>query len=68
MGNVDRIIRAIVGAGLIIIGPISNTLHVTLVIQAVLGFIGAFALLSALFSYCIFYDITGSNTLPKPKD
>ncbi len=65
MGTADRIIRIIVGVGLLVLGPLTEIIQITTTVRIALGAIGLFALISALTSYCLFYDITGANTLGK---
>lgn len=63
MGNLDRTIRIIVGVALLVIGPVSNVFGLTPVLVIALGVIGAFAILSAIFAYCVLYEFIDTNTL-----
>ncbi|MBD3669825.1 MAG: DUF2892 domain-containing protein [Gammaproteobacteria bacterium] len=65
MGTVDRTIRLLVGVILLTIGPATNLIELTPISEILLGVIGGFAVVSALFSYCLFYDLTGANTMSK---
>ena len=62
MSNHDRSLRTIVGIMLLIIGPATNILELSLVLEIVLGIIGIFAILSAVFAYCVLYEFTDINT------
>ncbi len=55
-GNVDRIIRVIVGLGLlslVVIGP-----------QTLWGLVGLVPLLTGIFGFCPAYKLLGMNTCP----
>ena len=62
MNNLDRAMRIIVGVTLISIGPVLNLFDLTMILVIALGVIGAFAILSALFAYCVLYDLTDIDT------
>ena len=62
MSNLDRSLRTIVGMTLLIIGPATNILELSLVLEIVLGIIGIFAILSAVFAYCVLYEFTDIDT------
>jgi len=68
MNIIDRIARAIVGSALIFLGPVSEIVTTDEVSTFILGAVGAIALISSFFSYCILYEMTGFNTLKRPKD
>jgi hypothetical protein len=68
MGSLDRLIRTIVGVTLLILGPFSEILEITLLAEIVMTMVGIFALLSASMAYCFIYDIAGINTLGKKGD
>lgn len=68
MGNLDRIIRIIVGITLLILGPLTEILEITIIAKIFMSFVGVFALLSAIFSYCVIYDMANINTLGKKHD
>jgi hypothetical protein len=55
-GNVDRIIRVIVGLGLlslVVVGP-----------QTLWGLVGLVPLLTGIFGFCPAYKLLGLNTCP----
>jgi hypothetical protein len=55
-GNLDRIIRVIVGLGLlslVVIGP-----------QSMWGLVGLVPLLTGIFGFCPAYKLLGMNTCP----
>ncbi len=57
VGTIDRILRIIVGLGLLsltVIGP-----------QTPWGLVGLIPLATALFSYCPAYTLLGINTCPR---
>ena len=62
MGNLDRSIRITVGIILWIIGPATNLVALSPVLEIVLAVIGTFAILSALFAYCLLYEFTDIDT------
>jgi len=63
MGGVDRALRVLAGSTLLMLGPLSDELMVTdMFSNVILSVMGAVALISALFSYCVLYDATGFNT------
>jgi hypothetical protein len=62
MGNLDRTIRIIVGVTLLIIGPVTNIFELTTILVIALGVIGTFAILSAIFAYCVLYEFTDIDT------
>ena len=62
MGTLDRVIRVIVGIALLIIGPATDLLDLVPVLEVILGVMGVFAILSAVFSYCLLYELTDTNT------
>lgn len=58
-GNIDRIIRVIIGLALlsiVVIGP-----------KSLFGLIGLVPLLTGLFGFCPLYKILGLNTCPLNK-
>jgi len=67
MNTIDRITRAIVGTVLLFLGPVSEIITTDEISTFLMGAIGATALISSLFSYCILYEVTGFNTLKNPK-
>lgn len=62
MGTLDRSIRVIVGLTLWIIGPATNLFVLNNILEMMLAVIGTFAILSAMFAYCLLYEFTGTNT------
>ncbi|MEJ2142631.1 MAG: DUF2892 domain-containing protein [Gammaproteobacteria bacterium] len=62
MGNLDRSIRIMVGIALWVVGPATNLVVLDEVLEITLAVIGTFAILSALFAYCVLYEFTGSDT------
>ena len=62
MGVLDRAVRLIVGAALLVTGPATNLLELANVLEIILGVMGVFAILSAIFAYCFLYEFTDSNT------
>ena len=62
MGSLDRFLRVIAGIILLGLGPFTDILSLPTIFEVVLTVIGIFAILSALFSYCLLYELTGSNT------
>jgi len=65
MSNPDRAFRAVVGLTLLTLGPIGKVLTHDTVSLALLGIVGTLALLSAIFSYCFLYEVTGFGTARK---
>jgi len=62
MSITDRSIRIFVGTSLLLIGPLTNIIDTDTISNIILGVLGATAVLSGTFAYCILYDITGFNT------
>ena len=62
MGTVDRAIRIIVGSTLLILGPLTNIFDTDTMSNIILSVLGATAILSGTFAYCVLYEITGFNT------
>ncbi|MDH5324489.1 MAG: DUF2892 domain-containing protein [Gammaproteobacteria bacterium] len=62
MNSLDRLFRATVGATLLAIGPVFQLLTNDMLSLAILGVIGSVAVLSAVFSYCFLYEVTGFST------
>ena len=63
MNSWDRAARAVVGVTLLILGPIAEIITTDSLSTMLLGALGAIALISSLFSYCILYEMTGFGTL-----
>lgn len=65
MGKLDRIIRLIIGATLLLVGPLANPFELPSILVTAIAIPGVIAILSGIFSYCFLYEFTGSNTLDK---
>ena len=65
MGTMDRIVRTLVGTTLLVIGPLTDLVTTDMLSNVILGGMGAVALLSAVFSYCFLYVVTGFDTCSK---
>ena len=65
MGMLDRTARTLAGSSLLIIGPFTDLVKTDMLSNVILTGMAAVALLSAVFSYCIFYEVTGFDTTPK---
>ena len=63
MSNLDRAFRAIIGLTLLTLGPVSGFITTDGLSTLILGIIGTIAVTSALFSYCLLYEVTGFCTL-----
>jgi len=63
MNNLDRGFRIIIGLSLILLGPVFEIITSDELSTVILTVIGSMAIISALFSYCILYDVTGIRTL-----
>lgn len=68
MNNWDRAGRAAIGVTLLTLGPVAEVVTADGLSTLLLGAVGATALISALFSYCILYEISGFSTLITPRD
>lgn len=62
MGPLDRTIRTVVGLTLLTAGPVTQFITPDKLSNILMGIVGSLALLSAIFSYCILYDVTGFGT------
>lgn len=62
MGTLDRGLRILVGIILWIIGPATNLVVLNNLLEVTLTIIGTFAILSAVFAYCLLYEFTGTDT------
>lgn len=58
LGVYDRLLRAGMGAALVVFGFFVEGVHV------VAFFVAGFCFFEALFSWCIFYSAIGKNTCP----
>lgn len=65
MSTPDRAIRAVVGVTLWTVGPVLELVTQDELSNILLGIVGTLALVSALLSYCILYDITGFGAARK---
>ena len=65
MSTLDRFARATIGTTLIFLGPVAELVTTDQISTFIMGAVGAIALISALFSYCILYEMTGFCTLKK---
>lgn len=62
MSNLDRAIRIAVGITLLVIGPATNLVVLNMALEIILAVIGIFAILSAVFAYCLLYEFTDIDT------
>jgi hypothetical protein len=62
MSNLDRAIRTVVGVTLLTLGPVTELITPDRLSSVLMGIVGTLALVSAFFSYCILYDVTGFGT------
>jgi hypothetical protein len=67
MSTGDRLVRTLVGSTLLVLGPLTNVLVLDTLSSTLLGVLGTTAILSALFSYCFLYEVTGFCTLKDPE-
>ena len=65
MSNPDRALRTVVGLSLLTLGPIGKVITHDTMSLVLLGIVGTLALVSAIFSYCVLYEVTGLNTARK---
>jgi len=63
MNHWDRGLRAIAGSSLLILGPVTEYITSDSISVIIMGVLGSVALTSAIFSYCILYEVTGLNTI-----
>lgn len=63
MGTVDRVVRTLAGVTCLILGPATGFLSTGVLSNAILGMLGLFAIASAMFAYCVLYEIAGFCTL-----
>ena len=62
MSTLDRVIRTLIGSTLIIVGPVTGMLTADTLSVVLLGGLGALAIMSAIFSYCFLYEVSGIST------
>ena len=67
MSNLDRIIRTVVGLTLLTAGPVMEFITPDKLSSILMGIVGSLALVSALTSYCILYDVTGFGSGKEPE-
>ena len=65
MNNLDRAARAVIGSTLLILGPVTEYITTDTTSGIIMGVLGSVALMSAFFSYCILYEVTGFDTMNK---
>ena len=65
MGTMDRVARTMVGSTLLAVGPLTNLLPTDTMSNIILSSLATVALLSAAFSYCVLYEVTGFDTCGK---
>ena len=65
MSNPDRAIRTVVGLSLLALGPVGKVITHDTMSLVLLGIVGTLALFSAIFSYCVLYEVTGFGTAKK---
>lgn len=63
MGKADRALRTVVGLTLLFLGPVTEFVTTDELSGMLMGMVGSLALISAFFSYCILYDVTGFDTM-----
>ena len=63
MGGIDRALRFLAGSTLLTIGPLTNVVLTDTLSNTILSSMAVVALVSAGFSYCILYKVTGFNTM-----
>ncbi len=66
MSNPDRAIRMAVGLTLLTLGPIGKVVATDTLSTVLMGIVGTLALVSAIFSYCVLYEVTGFGTGKNP--
>lgn len=62
MSFVDRSIRILVGASLLLIGPLTNIIETDMVSNVLLSIVASIALISGVTAYCFLYEVAGFNT------
>lgn len=68
MNKYDRGFRAVVGSALLILGPVTEYITTDDLSGIIMGVLGSTALISAFFSYCILYEVTGFDTTKRSDD
>ena len=62
MGTMDRVARTMAGSTLLVIGPLTDLVPTDMMSNIILSSMATVALLSAVFSYCVLYEVTGFDT------
>ena len=62
MGTMDRVARTLAGSTLLTIGPLTDLVPTDMMSNIILIGMATVALLSAVFSYCFLYEVTGFDT------
>lgn len=62
MGEIDRLLRAAMGIGLIYLGPISHMVTSDPMSGALLAALGVLTVAAAVFGWCPLYQISGFST------
>ncbi len=65
MGTIDRVARTLAGSTLLTIGPLTDLVPTDMMSNIILSGMATVALLSAVFSYCFLYEVTGFDTCAK---
>ncbi len=65
MGTMDRVARTLAGSTLLTIGPLTDLVPTDMMSNIILSGMATVALLSAVFSYCFLYEVTGFDTCAK---
>lgn len=65
MGVMDRVLRTMAGTTLLTIGPLTDLVATDMLSNVILSCMATAALLSAGFSYCFLYEVTGFDTCSK---
>jgi len=62
MGKRDRALRVLVGSALLLIGPFTDLIPTDTFSNIILGCMATMAIISAVLSYCVLYNVTGFDT------
>ena len=65
MATMDRVARTMAGSTLLAVGPLTNLGPTDTMSNIILSSMATVALLSAAFSYCVLYEVTGFDTCGK---
>jgi len=66
MGTMDRVARTLAGSTLLAVGPLTDLVPTDAMSNIILTGMATVALLSAVFCYCVLYEVTGFDTGGKP--